>query len=301
MHLSLGTAQFGSKYGITNIHGIPSEQDIYYMLDMFFKAGHSFLDTAQEYGDAHEKISKWYKKHSLTLKIKANITTKVYIRNKSDINSFKYNIESICEDLGLDNLYGVLIHNPSSLIDLEDCYYLNEQFKVLKKSTIVKSIGVSVYTPQELLNIYDKIPEINLIQCQANILDHRFLQPEIQSFCMKRNIEIHARSLFLQGLLLSASIPEKLMINKDINNMIENYKKFLKENNLTAIEACCLFAYQNRDKMARWVVGFNLPMELEEFMLQTNKITRQFKVSFDMFAKKKNYIDPRTWSYEKIC
>jgi len=229
MHLSLGTAQFGSVYGITNTYGIPSEYDVYRMLDMFFEAGHSFLDTAQEYGDAHKKISKWYQKNSLILKSQANITTKLYIKNKSDINLFKYNIERICEELGLGNLYGILIHNPASVVDADDCYRLNEQFKILKGSGVVKKTGVSVYTPQELLNLYDKIPEIDFIQCPANILDHRFLQPEIQNFCVQRNIEIHARSLFLQGLLLSAKTPEKLLINNDIINAIDVYKRFLKK------------------------------------------------------------------------
>jgi aryl-alcohol dehydrogenase-like predicted oxidoreductase len=300
MNLSLGTAQFGSKYGVTNTHGIPSEHAIYSMLDMFFAAGNSFVDTAQEYGDAHKKISNWYKKYSLTLKIQANITTKIHIKNKSDIILFKYKVESICEELGLNNLYGVLIHNPDVLIDVEDCCYLNEQFKILKKSTIVKKVGVSVYAPQELLYLYDKIPEINLIQCPINILDHRFLQPEIQSFCMRKNIEIHARSLFLQGLLLSVNLPEKLLSNNKIISVFEIYKKFLKTNNLTAIAACCLFAYQNRKKIARWVVGFNFPSELEEFILQVNQIIDQPNVSFDTFVEK-SYIDPRTWSYEQRC
>jgi aryl-alcohol dehydrogenase-like predicted oxidoreductase len=300
MKLCLGTAQFGGAYGITNINEMPSEDHVYKLLDVFFEAGYSFLDTAQEYGDAHKRISQWHQEKYSLSKSELNVITKIYIKSTRDIELFQDNVVKICEDLGLKSIYGILIHNPSNMQDLEGWGQINHQFKSLKELGIVKKTGVSVYTPTEFFSVYDKISEINIVQCPINVLDQRFLQPKIQGFFAKKGIEIHARSLFLQGLLLSASIPEKIL-NADVRRVLESYKKFLKKNQLTALEACYQFAYQNQKKVARWIVGFNLPRELEEFLFQINQRIVRSDISFDEFENNDSYIDPRTWSYIKSC
>ena len=302
MKLSLGTAQFGSDYGITNTQGVSSEHDVNCVLSMFFEAGNSFLDTAQEYGDAHKKISQWRKKEYLSLSNDINVTTKIYIRNKKDIESFSCNVINICFGLGLKSLYGILVHNPSDLKDKESCQQLNHQFNLLKEQGVVKKTGISVYEPLEILNLYDNlsVTEIDLIQCPVNILDQRFLDPEIQDFCGRNNIEIHGRSLFLQGLLLIKDIPKHLE-NSEVRLSLKRYKDFLILNNLEPLEACCLFAHQHQDKIDRWVIGFNLPRELQEFLMQINNTDILSEVCFDDFKNKNCYIDPRTWEYARSC
>ncbi len=300
MKLSLGTAQFGSAYGITNTNGLPSEDGIYRILDVFFEKGHSFLDTAQEYGDSHKKINQWYKRKYSKSYVHPNVTTKIHIKSTSDIAFFEHRVEKLCEELGVENLYAIFIHNPSDVVNIENFYQLNDQFKRLKNRGLVKKTGVSVYSPTELLKIYEKISEIDIVQCPANILDQRFLQKDIQTFCKKENIEVHARSLFLQGLLLSHSVPEKLL-KTDVRDILTSYIHFLKEHHLKAMEACCLFAHQNQEKIDRWVVGFNLQSELEEFLLQMSAIKMTPNIVFDVFGKNNAYVDPRSWSYIQSC
>jgi len=57
--------------------------------------------------------------------------------------------------------------------------------------------GVSVYTPEELERYID---DIDIVQLPLSIADGRFLSflPRLR----KRGVEIHARSIFLRGMLL---------------------------------------------------------------------------------------------------
>jgi aryl-alcohol dehydrogenase-like predicted oxidoreductase len=63
---------------------------------------------------------------------------------------------------------------------------------------LVKKYGISVYTPEQMMKAI-RYP-IDIIQVPCNIADNRFIPylPELH----KRGIEVHARSVFLQGALL---------------------------------------------------------------------------------------------------
>ena len=56
--LSLGTAQFGLAYGITNTAGQVSEAEVAQLLKQAQDAGILFLDTAQAYGNAEAVLGR---------------------------------------------------------------------------------------------------------------------------------------------------------------------------------------------------------------------------------------------------
>ena len=69
-----------------------------------------------------------------------------------------------------------------------------------KDKGYVKKIGVSIYNPAQFYKTLDII-DPDIIQFPLNILDQRFLNINFSLF--KKRIEFHARSIFLQGLLLN--------------------------------------------------------------------------------------------------
>ena len=71
----------------------------------------------------------------------------------------------------------------------------------LKQQGLVKKIGVSVYNNQQIDYVLDNF-SIDLIQLPINILDQRLINDESLVKLKKHNVEIHARSALLQGLLL---------------------------------------------------------------------------------------------------
>lgn len=294
----LGTAQLGSHYGITNSYGCPSDYEIEKILNIFFDSGHCFLDTAEEYGNSHEKIGAWIKSNFQYSKKSVQIITKVYVKN--DLNLIADKVSRFCETLGVDHLYSVLIHNPDSLKNDEEFKKLDEIVKFLKQENIIKKAGVSVYDPQDIYRYWKYSKELNIIQCPVNILDQRFIQPEIQLFCKQLDIEIHGRSLFLQGLLLFSSPINKIKDEKVCESLFKYYN-YLQNNNLTALQACCLFALQKISKIPFWVVGFNRAHEIQEFLRVMKKIESKNDFLLDIPLNADYYIDPRTWSYLKTC
>src|ERR1019366_2184149 len=56
--IGIGTAQFGSRYGISNRHGRPDEREVVDILDRAIEAGIDLLDTATVYGDAERIIGR---------------------------------------------------------------------------------------------------------------------------------------------------------------------------------------------------------------------------------------------------
>ena len=79
---------------------------------------------------------------------------------------------------------------------------INNDPKVLdkiKNSGLVKKIGVSVYSNDEIEELIN-YKNIGLIQLPFNLFDNEYQRKEILEKAKKRNIEIHTRSVFLQGL-----------------------------------------------------------------------------------------------------
>ena len=89
--------------------------------------------------------------------------------------------------------------------------------KYLKKGKLAKKIGVSGYNPNEIKKIL-KIWKPDVIQLPFNIFDQRLISSKVIDLLYKKKIEIHVRSIFLQGMLVRTKIPKKLKkFKKDIS------------------------------------------------------------------------------------
>ena len=65
----------------------------------------------------------------------------------------------------------------------------------MQKKGLIKKIGVSVYTVEELKKIVSKY-KIDLVLLPFNIFDQRLLKSNILKELKNRNIEIHTRTSF---------------------------------------------------------------------------------------------------------
>lgn len=90
--------------------------------------------------------------------------------------------------------YGLLAHNAN--VDMMSLI-------MAKYRGIVKKIGAAVYSPDEIPNLL--MYPIDIIQLPLNVFDTRFchLLPVLKA----KGIEVHIRSVFLQGLLLMHNPP----------------------------------------------------------------------------------------------
>ena len=78
-----------------------------------------------------------------------------------------------------------------------------------------------------------------------NIFDRRIVESGWLSRLSSKNIEVHARSIFLQGLLLKErkKIPSKFAV---YNKSFINWHNWLYKNNQKPLEACLNFIFSQK-------------------------------------------------------
>lgn len=71
-----------------------------------------------------------------------------------------------------------------------------------KRAGKVNKIGISAYCPRDVEMALERMP-VDLVQAPLNLLDQRFLNNGTLASLRRRGVEVHVRSVFLQGVLLS--------------------------------------------------------------------------------------------------
>lgn len=212
--VGIGTAQFGTHYGISNQKGQTTAQEVSRILRTANEHQIVLIDTASAYGNA-EKI------------LGHNDLSGFQIVSKFFPAHEKGEIRKQCREsldrLGIPVLYGYLDHRPIQSA-AEPGYW--EELTALKETNLVKKIGYSLYNPGELEFLLDKNFFPDLIQVPYNYFDRRFegLLVDLQ----KKGCEIHVRSVFLQGLFFLDSISLNSYFNevkpiiKKLQSSVEN-------------------------------------------------------------------------------
>jgi aryl-alcohol dehydrogenase-like predicted oxidoreductase len=103
--------------------------------------------------------------------------------------------------LGRERLDGILVHHADNLL-ADGGEIVFEALLKLKDEGRVGRIGCSVYTGYEIEALLARY-SLEILQVPINVLDQRLLLSGLLADIKARGIEIHARSLFLQGILLA--------------------------------------------------------------------------------------------------
>jgi aryl-alcohol dehydrogenase-like predicted oxidoreductase len=205
--LVVGGAQFGSYYGIANRGGVPRQQEVCDILRLARDAGVSWIDTARAYsgseaaiGAALQEVGAW--SVQIVTKLPPLGTLCKDMRSTEKVAAVHGELRKSQCLLHSTFLDTVLFHRYDDLA-LENGLIAEVLQKELQAGRI-GAIGVSVQTPEELANVLT-LDWIRHIQMPCNLLDHRWesIIPELRRVRSSRSLCVHARSLFLQGLLLS--------------------------------------------------------------------------------------------------
>lgn len=229
MRLGIGTAQFGFDYGITNHNGKVHTKEAHRIISKGLEYGIIDVDTAPSYGNAEEVLGK----HSLIKNLK--ITTKTVLNEekthtKETVKHVLAGFRASLSKLKLNSLYGLLIHDTKD-IKKPDFSRLAEALRNLKTDGLVSKIGISAYAEEEIA-IADEYLTLDIIQIPINWCDQSLSNSTYIKSLSKRGVEIHARSIFLQGLLLEEpkQIPEPML---ELKEKLQKLKKIALTNNLS--------------------------------------------------------------------
>lgn len=198
MQIGLGTAQFGDAYGVTNRHGRLSPRRIRELLDVAYSGGARVLDTASAYGASESLLGAM-----MVTERNFRVVTKIPSLADSDFDPVVQAhaaFEQSLSDLRIDSVYGLLVHHARDLIIHGSRLW--PRITQWKNEGRVQKVGVSVYTVEELVEL-DSAFELDLVQIPLNLFDQRLIKDGTLRRLKERGVEVHARSVFLQGLLLA--------------------------------------------------------------------------------------------------
>jgi aryl-alcohol dehydrogenase-like predicted oxidoreductase len=286
MKLALGTVQFGLNYGVSNIIGQTPVSEVAYILALASQNDIQVLDTAPLYGSSETALGQVL---SSQQSFKVVTKTPQFLHKsitEEDVQELIATFYQSLSRLNQTSLYGLLIHRADDLLS-PNGHLLMEAMLHLKQQQLVEKIGVSVYDQEQIDQILQTYT-IDLIQVPVSVLDQRLLTSGHLLHLKHLGVEVHARSVFLQGLLLME--PEQLpSYFEPVKHHLRAYHTFLQQHHVSLLEAALGFVY-SCPEIDHVVCGVNHHNHLLE-LLNATKI-KQFNSSLGNLGKEFAISDP---------
>jgi aryl-alcohol dehydrogenase-like predicted oxidoreductase len=285
MKLALGTVQFGSIYGVSNTSGQVPTIEVAGILSRARSFGIDMLDTAAAYGDSEAVLGEV---GAEGFRVISKIPP--FPNCRTDMACW---VEGIVENsitkLKVQFLDGILMHRPLELLEPggRDAY---DEMLRLKECGLVKKIGVSISQPKDL-DLLMEYFDFDIVQAPMNLFDRRL---ETSGWLRKLNsqgVEVHIRSIFLQGLLLMPA-DDRPAYFTPWRTLFDQLDLWLNNNHLTALQGC-LGYIQQFSEVSRFIVGVDSLAHLNEVSEAAAGVLEHVPDSFSSDDLK--LINPALW------
>jgi aryl-alcohol dehydrogenase-like predicted oxidoreductase len=242
----IGTANFGQVYGTICANRL-SKKHIKEVLDLAGDSGINTLDTAEGYGEAIAVCASYPDSGRLDVVAKIRFgetishVAKIYSKSKLKVSA-------------------ILVHlNPLNLPTTgELLVFLSE----LRSYKIFAKVGLSLYNESDIDDCI--LNHIDIVQIPYSVFDKRFCVSGFIKTAKAKQVEIHARSIFLQGLILAEpdQYEPKFAEHKGV---FEKFRDYCFDQNSSKLEIAVFFALSNPyiDKI---VLGVDSARQLSEIL-----------------------------------
>lgn len=293
MKLGLGTVQFGLDYGITNTTGKTPVTDVRAILAECLDQGVDTLDTAALYGEAEAVIgANLPRPHNFRI-----VGKTLHLDHERPLaealETVRTGVIRSLSRLGEQKLAALLVHRVDDLLGPAG-EALFRTLVSLREAGLVEKIGASVYTPAEVAVLTERFP-LEIIQLPLNILDQRMLESGTLTNLRQCHIEIHVRSAFLQGVLLTDN-PQQIPLSltrlaPTLNALTEH----LRAHGLSPLDATLGFL-KSLNVVDVVICGASQLSEWREISKAFGELPDLPADLFKYFAQSDvNFIDPRRW------
>jgi aryl-alcohol dehydrogenase-like predicted oxidoreductase len=287
--LALGTVQFGMDYGINNPRGKIPEKEVFEILSEAERNAINTLDTAHAYGESERLIGEYIKDKGAVFRV----VSKLPPCGPEEAERVFY---TSLERLRLDRLYGCLIHDFASFLKTPEIWEILKRLKAERKTG---RVGFSLYYPEELEYLLEEKIEMDLVQVPFSVLDQRFLGrfPLLKD----RGVEVHVRSVFLQGLLFMNPRGLKGNLSRAKDKLF--ILRTLSEQAGIPLSAICInFALLN-DFIDRVIIGVdgirNLSENLRALSYQ-DEVRDMYGKLLDLKEDDEDVILPSKWDKQEV-
>jgi aryl-alcohol dehydrogenase-like predicted oxidoreductase len=286
MRLALGTVQFGLDYGISNTNGKVSTDEVSKILSTAQANNIALLDTGCVYGNSEQVLGEQLAGSNHQFDIIDKIPDL-----ETNGQSITQSIEKSLSLLNVSSIEGLLLHNAADLTD--DTY---KELQSLKSQGLIKKMGISVYHPKTTFEL-EKRYELDIVQLPMNLFDQRFVQTGCIDWLKEKGVEIHARSLFLQGLLLMN--PRKLSAYFDpYQPLFDRFSAYCKALNISRQVGALTVIHQHQN-IDKFVVGVCSQQQLEQ-VIEAYEKARHVKFNAEpLSCHEEALISPFLWPAER--
>ena len=280
----LGGAQLGLPYGILNGGETLSREEVARILDTAAGHGIDAIDTAIAYGQSESVIGETAQNRFKIISKLPPIPSEV-----SNVSQWvRTQIDASLSRLKCTSLDALLLHRSQDLTEAHGAE-LYAAISSLKVEKIIQRFGVSIYAPGELTGIIGTF-DIDVVQAPLNVFDRRILGVIDQLTAL--NIEVHVRSVFLQGVLI-AKPEHRPQRFQPWSEHFARFDEWVLSTGLSAMACCLGFALQ-QSGVTKLVIGTTSPESLTEIMTSIPKM--KLEVPADLQSSSEQLIDPRVWS-----
>ena len=232
----LGTAQLGSAYGVTNRVGDPGDSGALAIVNSALSHGMTVFDTARGYDRSEERLGKAL---AGPVKGRGRIITKLDHSlvcpidddcARAAVDASVYRSMAMLRTTRLDTL---LLHRWAQRSVSGGAVW--RRLLELRDAGLIGRLGVSVLEPREALDALTD-QDVRVVQLPFNILDHRWQTAGVPDAVMSRpDVAVHARSVFLQGLLLAPADAWPALIGVDALGIVDALEDAVSD---TGFESC---------------------------------------------------------------
>ena len=282
----VGSANFDQQYGVKK--NFIKKNEIKKLFNLAAKNKIKVIDTSPLYKESEKIIGQI---NNNRFKVISKIPKKPKnIKKKEIVDWLKKSAINSLANLKIKKFECLLLQDANSLLS-KNGKEIYKGMRSIKKSEITSKIGISIYDFKTLGQIIKRF-KFDLVQAPLNIFDQRLIETGWLNKLKKRKIEVHVRSIFLQGILLLGrdQLPKKI---KKFDRDWIKWENWLKLKNLKALQACSLFIF-NQNKLDGVVIGFNNQNQLNQ-ILKIQKM-KNFVSEFDLNIKNNKLKDPRKWA-----
>lgn len=282
MELALGTAQFGMSYGIAGRGEKVPGPEVRLILKKAWELGIRVIDTASCYGDIEKRLIGLMGDEAFQIVTKISALPRDLTPQQVEAHVSE-SIQRSRERLG-DRLTTILFHHGADLLNHFGGLAWNVATKALSDSTI--QLGASCYSPYEAIDLKEKYT-LNVVQLPGNVFDQRILTTDKID-----DIEIHLRSVFLQGLLLLSSSQLESVLPQALP-LVRRWHHWCNERALSPLKAA-LSVVKGLRHIRYCVIGIQHMTQLENIVEAWD--SAQAIDAPELASDNLDIIDPRRWS-----
>jgi len=280
----LGGAQLGLPYGILNGGETLSREEVARILDTAVDHGIDSIDTAIAYGHSESIIGEISQNRFKIISKLPPLPVDI-----SNVSEWVYSqVQGSLSRLKCTSLDALLLHRPQDLTGAQGVE-LYAAIKSLMAEKMIDRFGVSIYSPDDLEGIIGTF-DIHVVQAPLNVFDRRILG--VTDHLSALNIEVHVRSVFLQGVLI-ASPQDRPHRFEPWSEHFALFDEWVRSSGVSAMACCMGFALQ-QPGIAKLVIGTTSAESLDEIM---NSIPNSvLEVPTHLQSSVEQLIDPRIWN-----